>query len=490
MKKIIIVMFLIVLLLFSYAHFYERFNIQVKYVRIDSKKFASTYQSGRIVQISDVHISTLGDYERKVAQEVNELQPELILITGDFFQHKDLFERPDSEEIQKNIQEVSAFLKLLKSEQGIYVCRGNNDFSNDKEVSDLFLVAMQDIGVTVLSNAMESVNLNGENIHLIGVDYPEFYKLEVADFFIGEYEDGRCMQVNDSERNSYSHYLLRGDRTKWRDYSFSGKFRQTQPEAGGIGVTFYSQFDTGYDRFYRLRRSGSDETFVLSPHGAEPPIGDVYAATKMKANTWYQFRIECRTVKESAHMRARVWSADEPEPANWQAIAVDSSATFSDGTVGLWSHGKGKHQFDYLLVVNALGDTLMSQDFEDGELFKDAFGWVDFNYEHESISWLMQFVPENEFSLLLAHTPDKIEWAAPAGVDLQLSGHNHGGQIRIPFFGAPIVRSALGRKYAQGLFDFGETQLYVNRGIGTVLLPLRFFCRPEITVFDFKGSSF
>lgn len=488
MKRIIAFSFLAAALFFGYAHFIERFNIQVQHVNIESKKFAVSFQGSRIVQISDVHISKLGNYERKVAQKVNALQPELILITGDFFQHKALFERPGSEEFSNNIQEIKAFLKLLNAEKGVFVCRGNNDFSNDKEVSDLFLDAMQEIGVTVLSNSAEAIDLYGEKIHLLGVDYAEFHKREVADFYVGKSDDGLCMQVDESERNSYSHFLLRGDRAKWRDYIFTGKFRQSHPEAGGIGVTFYSQFDAGYDRFYRLRRVGGDETFVLSPHGADSPAGDIYAATNLAADVWHHFRIECRTETSGTYIRARVWPENTAEPNYWQANAVDSNATFVDGTIGLWSHGKGSHQFDDLLVVNSFRDTLLLEDFENGELNKDAFGWVDFNYEHEAISWVMQFIPLDEFSILLAHTPDKIKWAEPAGVDLQISGHTHGGQIQAPFFGAPIVRSALGRKFAEGLFNFGKTTLYVNRGIGTVMLPLRFFCRPEITVFELRAK--
>ena len=101
---------------------------------------------------------------------------------------------------------------------------------------------------------------------------------------------------------------------------------------------------------------------------------------------------------------------------------------------------------------------------------------------------MMQQVPDNGYSILLSHTPDKAPWAAEAGVDFQLSGHTHGGQIRIPFFGAPVLRSGLGRKYSSGLFDFNGTQLYINRGIGTVLMPLRLFCRPEITVFEISAA--
>lgn len=85
--------------------------------------------------------------------------------------------------------------------------------------------------------------------------------------------------------------------------------------------------------------------------------------------------------------------------------------------------------------------------------------------------------------ILLAHEPDFADRAAAhGGIDLILSGHSHGGQVRVPFLGAPKL-PAMGRKYVQGLYALaGGTQLYVSRGIGAMNLPLRFLCRPEIAV--------
>ena len=86
--------------------------------------------------------------------------------------------------------------------------------------------------------------------------------------------------------------------------------------------------------------------------------------------------------------------------------------------------------------------------------------------------------------LLMCHEPDFMDsimrHARSPHIDLVLSGHSHGGQIRMPFAGA-IQLPPMGRKYSMGHYQFGKTQLYVNRGIGTVGLPIRFNCPPEIT---------
>jgi predicted MPP superfamily phosphohydrolase len=87
--------------------------------------------------------------------------------------------------------------------------------------------------------------------------------------------------------------------------------------------------------------------------------------------------------------------------------------------------------------------------------------------------------------LLMAHEPDFADHviAHPRGplVDLMLAGHSHGGQIRLPFLG-PLILPPMGEKYPEGLYRFNQMQLYVNRGIGTVGLPFRLNCPPEITV--------
>lgn len=84
--------------------------------------------------------------------------------------------------------------------------------------------------------------------------------------------------------------------------------------------------------------------------------------------------------------------------------------------------------------------------------------------------------------ILLSHSPD-ITPKAKDKVNLILSGHTHGGQVRIPFFGAVIVPSKYGKKYEYGLVD---NIVYVTKGLGTSVLPLRFNCRPEITVIEFN----
>jgi uncharacterized protein len=98
-------------------------------------------------------------------------------------------------------------------------------------------------------------------------------------------------------------------------------------------------------------------------------------------------------------------------------------------------------------------------------------------------------VPRGAFKILLSHTPDYIGWAKCFNVDLMLAGDTHGGQISVPWFGPPKVKSKASRKYAHGLIRDGNVMLYVNAGLGSVNLPVRIMCPPEIVrIVLYRGS--
>lgn len=83
--------------------------------------------------------------------------------------------------------------------------------------------------------------------------------------------------------------------------------------------------------------------------------------------------------------------------------------------------------------------------------------------------------------ILLIHYPTQADRLDGRRYDLILAGHSHGGQVRLPFYGALVLPYGVGR-YDQGRFDSLGGPLYVSAGIGTYMFPVRFNCRPEITV--------
>jgi hypothetical protein len=91
-------------------------------------------------------------------------------------------------------------------------------------------------------------------------------------------------------------------------------------------------------------------------------------------------------------------------------------------------------------------------------------------------------IPPGAPIVLLAHDPDNFGAAIGAEVNLLLAGHTHGGQIGLSFLNENS-KSANKSSFTSGLFDTGKTKMYVNRGIATTHVPVRFFNRPEITIF-------
>src|SRR6201991_978913 len=102
----------------------------------------------------------------------------------------------------------------------------------------------------------------------------------------------------------------------------------------------------------------------------------------------------------------------------------------------------------------------------------------------EDISLALAGARKDEMKLLLAHNPIVLRRAARASVDLILSGHTHGGQVALR-----SERSASGRprrRLLKGLGRQGNTQIYVNRGLGTVVLPIRYGCPPEVSLLELR----
>jgi hypothetical protein len=89
-------------------------------------------------------------------------------------------------------------------------------------------------------------------------------------------------------------------------------------------------------------------------------------------------------------------------------------------------------------------------------------------------------------NILLSHNPDTFDRATELGIDLTLSGHTHGGQAALEFVSPQIAPSRLVTPYVAGWFEKPGGQLYVNRGIGTIFVPIRLGAPPEITLFELR----
>lgn len=97
-------------------------------------------------------------------------------------------------------------------------------------------------------------------------------------------------------------------------------------------------------------------------------------------------------------------------------------------------------------------------------------------------------IPRGACVVLLAHEPDFLLDASQTGVDFQLSGHIHAGQIKLPLVGPLLSPSRFNRRYAEGFYKRGSTLMYVSRGLGGHP-PVRLLCKPEIVLFKLRAGD-
>lgn len=115
---------------------------------------------------------------------------------------------------------------------------------------------------------------------------------------------------------------------------------------------------------------------------------------------------------------------------------------------------------------------------------RSATLWVlgvdDLWWRADDLGAALRSVPARDPKILLCHNPVGIRQASEHGIDFVLSGHTHGGQVRLPVVGSVYGRSKFGERFVEGWNRLNGTQIYVSRGIGKVLVPIRFGCPPEI----------
>jgi len=110
--------------------------------------------------------------------------------------------------------------------------------------------------------------------------------------------------------------------------------------------------------------------------------------------------------------------------------------------------------------------------------------------DHISIDKLVADIPENDRTIVLAHNPDSADTVnTDSKIDLFISGHTHGGQINIPFIGTPVL-PVKNYTYSSGLKkSTNGTPVFISKGIGWALYPVRFNCYPEIAVISLKSGK-
>jgi hypothetical protein len=269
--------------------------------------------------------------------------------------------------------------------------------------------------------------------------------------------------------------------------------------AAGVGVALHSRYVLGEDRLIELSRDGSrwagKGTFTIFAHGSALK-GQNDTGVLPEPNRWYRLKVRTDVEPRRLRVRAKVWPADQTEPRRWQAEAEDRSPNrVLGGTVGLWASGGGTVVYRNLRVVDHTEKVLLDEPLAlpPGARTPKGFRVGARGTRLELALARSPKVPPGTPVVVLSHVPDVIREASQRGFAVVLAGHTHGGQVRIPFLGALTTRTSLGAYYDLGRFEFaapnarGLTTLYINSGVGTSVLPVRFWCPPRWTLVELGG---
>ena len=161
-------------------------------------------------------------------------------------------------------------------------------------------------------------------------------------------------------------------------------------------------------------------------------------------------------------------------PGNWLYRTKDSPDEFKD-----WCR-----QYGYTALINE-GCRIP---WEGGVLL--WAGVDDYRHRDPDVSRALAKRQDGDFVIFLSHNPDILYLMSPHDADLILCGHTHGGQICLPYIGAVVTSTQLGRKFASGLFQLTpESYMYISRGMGTGNVKIRWNCPPEVTSIELYSAT-
>ncbi len=445
----------------------------------------------RILHLSDLHIARETAIERRLIAAIRAERPDLIAISGDLV--------ADTHDLERLVQHTLAAARVLTELRAIAPVVGVQGHS---EYYGPVVAALGRSGLVWLSNEGRRAG-SGNGFLLLGLNQqvgreaafpgrePPFEPLSI---------DGEAAFGRDEHgwENAYDHYdpapaslVAEGGPLAWTSYTLDCEIRIGEADAEA-GVAVLSRYVLGEDRLLQIRRPAPEgagpTSFSLVPHGTGMTAGQPDTFVVPEPRRWYRLKVTTEVDAAETRVRMKSWPADETEPASWQAWATDSTPErLTAGTVGLWAR-QGTAAFRRLEVTSADGTVLLAAPLTGGMApagFREGARATRLELALARSPARPAGVP----AVVLAHTPGVVLDAAHLGLDAVLAGHTHGGQVRLPGR-ALVTRSSLGLHYDLGVFDFaaptrrGWTRLYLNPGIGTSKLPVRFLCPPRYAVVE------
>ncbi|MFZ3579676.1 metallophosphoesterase [Virgibacillus sp. DJP39] len=183
---------------------------------------------------------------------------------------------------------------------------------------------------------------------------------------------------------------------------------------------------------------------------------------------------------------------DAPNNYNWNTTLIRILGSLEAEYGKYWIYGNHDHGgYGTNIMRNVMdqsGFNLLQNQHTTIVKGEESFvlaGIDDVMLGNPNLGKTLQQADPSLFTILLAHEPDFALQTINYDVDVQLSGHSHGGQIRLPIIGH-LYTPMYAQKYVKGKYQLNHLTLYVTKGIGTTRLPYRFLCKPDIYVYTLK----
>ncbi len=449
-------------------------KIKLERIRLDIKKFRGVLNHRKLIHLSDLHISRLGYREKRLVYLVNREEPDVIFITGDLVVN-----------YKNDFSACLQVLKKLKTKQGMYAVFGNSEHTfNPVDNLHDFEIALNSIPVTLLNNKNMELKFDGKTLFLVGVDDP-FFRFDNFEEAVREVpSDGPSILLAHSPDILFpradavvvnlldspfkkDHYKEWGwmDGTHYSPETGDVYFQDGGPHTLRIqsrqdGVSLDTILLSPYDEIDKMLRARDfdriDQLLIKKDRPDEYPDLVIIPASQVDRD-----RIYGKWKRESDASALFKFRLDDlPSQKTWQFQPLINPEDYFEVDF----QAKKDIKYHVWIRMKAYkGDPLSDSVYLQFNDSMDDQGGERYRIGHP------------------AYSKERL-----GDMDLILSGHTHGGQIRIPFRGPLATMTATGDKYIAGLYQVGRSILYVSRGFGCSAVPVRLFCPPEITVFEFN----
>lgn len=172
----------------------------------------------------------------------------------------------------------------------------------------------------------------------------------------------------------------------------------------------------------------------------------------------------------------------------WKVLSEINAPLGKYAVYGNHDYGGGAERAYKQIMENSGFKLLLNEKIRIDEHNINIIGMDDSIFGTFNKEVIISYLDEDYFNIILSHEPDVAEHFFEYNADLFLTGHSHGGQINLPFIN---YTPPLAQKYKRGMYDihnYRQTKVYVNVGLGTSQIPMRFMAAPELTVFTLRNQ--